>query len=501
MPETSQTTVQPTVATPCTQWEEMAPHWELIHDLLGGTLAMRRAAQKWLPKEEGESSKTYAARLSRSVLYSGFSDSLDKLSAKPFSKPVTIENAPDVLRAFYDNMDGAGTSATQFGRELFTAAATYGLTYVLIDFPVRPEGIVTLADERLLGLRPTASHIKPPDMIGWKSEIVGGHRVLTEIRFREDKIEPDGAYGDKKVCYVRVIRRDSWELWREESNTWVRVDNGAFTLQEIPLRVLYFKKTGYMTGTPPMEDLAWINLLHWQSMSDQRNILRFCRAALLFGHGFSEEDCNKGIPIGGDASMLVQSSDADIKYVEHSGAAITAGQKDIDTLEQRMEILGMQPFLESAKYQTATKAVIDSDSTDTEIQTWVQATADLLFDLGILAAKWLSVDKGLDAPDSDFGVSVYSDFQISVRDPAIMDFIYKMWMSALIEDDTLLSEAKRRGIFSDAFDPKTELERTAQKRKDQEMNNGKDNPNDPSQSVPPGSSNRARDLSGAVQEE
>ena len=44
------------VGVPCTGYERMSPSWRLIHDLLGGTQAMRDASREWLPQEPAESS-------------------------------------------------------------------------------------------------------------------------------------------------------------------------------------------------------------------------------------------------------------------------------------------------------------------------------------------------------------------------------------------------------------------------------------------------------------
>ena len=43
-----------TVATPNAAWHAMAQDRQLIHDLMGGTRAMRRAGERWLPREPGE---------------------------------------------------------------------------------------------------------------------------------------------------------------------------------------------------------------------------------------------------------------------------------------------------------------------------------------------------------------------------------------------------------------------------------------------------------------
>ena len=40
-----------------------------------------------------------------------------------------------------------------------------------------------------------------------------------------------------------------------------------------------------MRARPPLLDLAWLNLAHWQSSSDQRHILHIARVPILFARG------------------------------------------------------------------------------------------------------------------------------------------------------------------------------------------------------------------------
>jgi hypothetical protein len=43
--------------------------------------------------------------------------------------------------------------------------------------------------------------------------------------------------------------------------------------QDITLVTLYTKRTGFMCGSPPLLNMALLNIKHWQSQSEQDNIL------------------------------------------------------------------------------------------------------------------------------------------------------------------------------------------------------------------------------------
>ena len=124
------------VGEPIPAYEAMAEHWELIDDLIGGTLAMQMAGEKWLPKEPAEELARYTVRLNRSVLFGAYRDTVKDLASKPFAKPVTLQgNMPEKLADIAANVDGEGANITQFARQLLTTAINRGLTHVLVDYP------------------------------------------------------------------------------------------------------------------------------------------------------------------------------------------------------------------------------------------------------------------------------------------------------------------------------------------------------------------------------
>ena len=121
-------------------------------------------------------------------------------------------------------------------------------------------------------------------ILGWRSEVVGGRVRLTQLRIMESAEEADGPYGTKTVPQVRVLYPGGWELWREpakdsKSREWVKFAEGRTTLTEIPFVPFYGVRDGFMCGKPALGDLAYLNVKHWQSQSDQDTILHVCAGA------------------------------------------------------------------------------------------------------------------------------------------------------------------------------------------------------------------------------
>lgn len=428
----------------CLKYKEMSCLWDLIHDLLGGTIAMRQTGERWLPREPKELHEKYRIRLERSILFNGFKDTIRRLVAKPFSRPVTVNNPPDRLEYFDDNVDRTGTDLTQFSREVFTSGLTYGLSHILVDFPQAAER--TYADEQKL--YPVWIHIKPPQLLSWKTEVVNSIRILTEIKFEEMRTEGE---PEKYVKYIRVFTRGTWELWKEDKDTPIKIEEGLHSFGRIPLVTFYMNKTGYMTGSPPLEDLAWLNLAHWQSNSDQRNILRFARAGILFTTGFSEQETGK-INIGPNAVVSASAPDAKMEFVEHTGRAIKAGAEDVTKLEERMELLGMQPLISRTAKSTATGKIIDEARSHTDVQAWIRSLENSLVETYGLSAEWVKMD----LPE-DFGIDVFSDFSVGMTGDSDVPDLITLRKDGQITQTLLLQEMKRRGVLSESVDVEAEI--------------------------------------------
>lgn len=449
MPDTNK------VDTPSIGYLAMQEKWGMLHDLLGGTDTMRAASTKWLPKEEAEADDTYAVRLARSVLYNALADTVEKLVSKPFANTVTIRGElPENLESLEDNADYAGTDLTQFARDVFEAGVQYGLTHILVDFPKL--GPLTLAQERETGVRPSFIHIKPTQLIGWESVISPtGKRILTQIRIAEERTEPDGKYGQTTRSYIRVYTPDTFELWAEDTDTneWFLEEEGTHTFGEIPLVTFYIQKVSHLVGTPPLEDLAHLNIAHWQSDSDQRNILRFARSGLLLITGVTEGEVPQ-VVIGPNQVLALTATDADMKYVEHTGKAIESGEHDLTKLEERMEVLGLQPLIQRTSMSTATGKVLDEARTQSNIQAWIHSLENALLTAFKFAAKWM--DETL---ADDFSVDIFSDFSLSFKSNDDAKLLLEARLSGEISRELFLTEYKRRGMFSDAVVVEEEIER------------------------------------------
>ena len=441
-----------TVATPSQAYLEMRDNLELVNTLMGGTDAMRAAGQTYLPREPKESPEAYRNRLARSVLYNAFADTVQKLIGKPFSKPVTLaDDTLQPIKDWSDNIDLCGSNITTFCRELFEFGLADGLTHILVDFPRNSPG-QTLADEQKAKARPYVVPIKASNLIGWSSELINGVRTLTQVRIRENAVEPNGKWGEKSMQRIRVLFPDHFELYEKQKKDWVLIDQGDLSLGRVPLITFYTGKTGFMTAKPPLLDLAHLNVQHWQSSSDQEHILHFIRFPLLHGAGFNQDQ--KEIEIGPNRMIISEDAQAKLTYVEHTGKAVDAGRQSLRDLEEKMDAMGAQLLVQRSGSSTATASAIDTAKTNSSLQDMVRRLENAMSQVFGLMAAWAKLDS-----ENAGSVNINEDFGLSLVSGKDEDTLLKSRLAGELSRETYLGELKRRNVLRDDLVVEEEITR------------------------------------------
>lgn len=429
---------------------------ELPRALMGGTRAMRKASERYLPRFASETPANYNARLQRSTLFNAFKKTVSDMTGRVFSKPIILgEDVPAELVAWSENIDLAGRHLNVFARDVFYDCLQPGIGYILTDAPpapVRSDGLTpTVADYQSAGWRPYMVYIPVENVIGWKSASIDGAETLLQVRIKEWVAEPDGDFAEKLVDQIRVIEPTKWQIWRKNvrSGEWEVFQEGINTLGKISLAPVYLNRTGFMTGEPPLQDLADLNVAHWQSQSDQRNILTVARVPVLFGAGIEAEAV---LEIGASSMVRVSNPEAKLTYVEHTGAAIGAGDKDLQNLQFQMQACGLQLLVDNPG-QTATGEMRDDVKENSSLAHMVAALQDALEQSLGFMAEYAAL--GADAGGS---LAVNTDFGITGR-MGDVQYLTQAVIAGKIDDRTYIDELKRRGALSDAVDTEAVLHR------------------------------------------
>lgn len=475
----------------CADYREMACDWEIVDDLSKGARHLRSMGAKYLPIEPAEDrGKDYPIRLSRALLFNAFERTLNGLVGMVFRKePKLGTDVPEAIRGreaaegrsklegWAENIDLQGAAWTVFAKEVFTDAMRLGHAFIYVDMPPKLPPGATLADERAAGRRPYWVSYQASQALNWRSrpetrvialsngetiQVPTGRRVLDQITFEECGYESDGEYGEKEVKRYRALRPGRWELYRE-IKTDTRTDYileaaGESSLSEIPVAVIYGRKTGYLTSKPPLLDLALINIGHYQKYSDYSEGLRMCIPQLCF----KGIDPNQSIQVIGHHTFHVVRPEGDVWFAEPTGAGLEPQRQDLQDLEGQMARLGLAIIAPNAPRpeKTATEVFANHVETDSDLATAARSLKDGLE----LALKFTSQygDPKATSGGSVEGLEI-DQLTLSAQE---MQSYSGMQAAGQLSLQTFWEILGRAGRLPENFDPKAEQGRVEKEAKD-----------------------------------
>jgi hypothetical protein len=430
-----------TVDAPNNSWVRMEPGWLLIEQLLKGTRGIRQGHRKFLPQFPREADESYDVRLSKAVL-SPFYKRLELLLAGMLTrKPVRLTDVSDQVTEQLFDVDLQGNDLQTWLFNTARIALRYGHVGVLVDAPRAGENG-----------RPYWITISPRELLGWRTEIADGKQRLTMLRIAETVTVPDGKYGEKDVERVRVLTPGAYEIHeKDEKGDYKIVDEGRTSLSEIPFAVAYANRTGVMESIPPLDDIAELNLQHYQVSSDLSNILSVSAIPLLAIYGFpqSAEEISAGA-----SEALALPETARSEYIEPSGNSFDAQFKQLEQIENKINGLGLAAVL-GAKLvgESAEAKRIDRSQGDSTMMVIAQQMQDLIDNCLRFHAQYLQ--------EPVAGSSqVNRDFMGQRLEPQEIQALLQLYTAGTITQDTLLNELANGDVLSEDFDIEEEVEAT-----------------------------------------
>lgn len=446
---------------------DMQEDWNLVSALMGGTKAMRKAGQEYLPQWPKEDKDSYDERLKRSTLLPAFSETVENMTGRVFARAVTLgDEVPANIRKWVtDDIDNQGNNLDVFAVAWFREALVYGLCHCLVEYPAA-EGIRSIADEKAAGLRPYAVLIKPQQVLGWRHKVVNGRPVLTQFRYKETVTEESGAFGVASIEQIRVLEIGKWTTYRkpEGSKGWEIHEEGVSTLSHIPLATFYTGRTGFMTAKPPLLELAYLNIAHWQSQSDQRNLNHVARVPILVALNAGDAVGPDGQPVpwemtvGTSSATRLNGEGADLKYVEHTGRAMESGRQELLDLVEEMRMAGAWLLRQDVQaVKTAAQANEEAAEKISPLEAMGNAFEDAVDLMLQFFADWTR------QPSGGF-VTVEGNYDADYAPEVSLPVLKQMADSGFLSQETLFNEVKRRGIISDSLDWESERKRIEAQR-------------------------------------
>jgi len=423
-------------------------YWKAISDLpitlLGGTRAMKAAGKKYLPKDSLEKEANYKNRVSRSTLVNFFKKTISFLGGQVFSKDIVIsDDAPGVINMIRNDVDLNGNTIDTFCKRHFEKGLGEGVCSIYVDTNNKDKSYTSKAEETEDGIRPYLRMISGNDIFAFVDE----NGILLQVRIKETVQEKVGKFGVEVIEQIRVIEPGLWEIYRQDSKkkTWSIYEAGTTNLSYIPIvAFIPGEQLSILTGETPLIDLAELNLDHWQSKSDQTNILHVARVPMLFCKQVDLSTVESSV----HSAICSDGPQAEIKWVEINGKSIEVGQKDLTEIEAKAALYGLQQLIPRSGNQTATEKAITSAESNSSLGCWVG-----IEEMCIRRAMEMVCDYEGVKEQFDYSmISLNKDFTAGIIDAETITLYIGMVEKGILSAQSAFNEIKKKGLLSEELD-------------------------------------------------
>jgi hypothetical protein len=432
----------------------MMPYWGRMQAVTNGTDFIRYHAPTYLPKEPREPEDAYETRVQRSVLSPYTVRLIDNAVGLILRRPIEL-SGDEYWQDWAKNVDGLGSNLNEYARRCLVASMTYGHSGILVDFPPDP-GVTTLLEERELGRRPYFNHIDPYDIWGWRQESPIPNSPLSQIRLHEYTTLPEGKFGQTKVERMRVIYPGSYEVYQryalepETPGSQVEiglVESGELPFDQIPFVPIYTNRTGMLTSSPPMIDVANLNITHYQRQADLIHALHIAAMPILILEGWDdpEEATNVGVNYG-----MITTPGNKVYYVNADAGSFNAQMEEIAALQQQMSTLGISKLLgQKFVAESADAKRLDQAQANSVLATISQELEMALNQAFAFAGRYIGKEPPTVALDRDFDLH-----RLIGQDIAVLG---DLRAEGAITDETFLRILKTGEVLPDAIDMEQEI--------------------------------------------
>lgn len=451
-------------------YTELATRWAFVRAMRTINESLPVMREQLLPRFDAEELSDYNARLAMTFGFEALDETiLAMVGLATRNDPALEDDVPRALVEDWENIDGQRTHGAVFLQHVLEAALQDGHAAILVDYPPS-DPTLDLVLQQAAGLRPYALLITIDQITAWRPAVVMGKLCIGMVKLLECSEEPDGAFGAKHVNRYRTYRQ--WadaegvpyvtlEVQEEvkaggksEFVTIMARHRLPGLLQWIPLFPVYGgKKTGVLMSKPPLLGLAYSNLDHTQIKSDRRYSMHKCAIPIPVFIGRTKNQGEAGktavspswgvdIGLGGDA-----------KYMESTGAALSALREELQDIERRMGSQGFDMLRrEPGTYQTATGERVQNTKSESKLARAVRSLEDAAEGMLQAMADFRGIKEG------GGSVTLQQEFADTILTPDEVRLLMELEQRGELTLETLLTEIQKGGRMLQGVDVQQEVQ-------------------------------------------
>ena len=411
-------------------------------------------------EHDEEGNAEYKEYIERAEFFNAVCRTRDGLHGLVMRKPPLIDNVPENLLQYLNDVDGKGNSFDHFISEIMGDYIAKNWGGILCDAPEGGDGasVRQVEDEQI---SPFMTYYKAEDIINWHYDIRGRKNVLEYVVLLERYEEQSDA--DKFTRTQKVRYR---ALYLDENGDYTQA---VYTeMNEVPDFTVIPKKHGaprkeipfYFFGTEPkksiLEDLIDVNKSWYQINADYKSGLHYVSVPVPYTRGFTPEGeikyDEKGnqyqedvepIKIRSSSFIHFPESCTGVGMLEFNGAGMGELRTAMTDCEERMAILGARIISQEKNgVEAAETAKIHRAGENSVLARMANEASDVLSLVLDDYLEWCGNVEGMDCE-----VQLNTDYDVVNMSTAELTALVAAWQSGAISKSTMFNNLKEGEII------------------------------------------------------
>lgn len=368
-----------------------------------------------------------------------------------FRKEPEIE-IPSQLEYVKESVDGSGKTITDLAKQACSELLQAGLFGILIDYPQAPTGI-TVAQRQSLNLRPRMLAYPLESIINWQTTGFGGSEKTTIVVLKE--VTTQAVLGDEfaheaKTQY-RVLRlRETGytqQLYSDENQAVteeIQVLANGQPMPAIPFVFVGSERNEPTHQTPPLSDIATLNIAHFRNSADHEESLRVQgNPTLVLTSDLSVEQWKmanpEGVSMGSRRGhFLGANGSAQLLQMTEVSALERAMQNKIEAMQQ----LGARLTTQAGGTETAEAARIRA-SAETAVLDTIAGNVSAAITMGLI---YMAAFEGIQDVDN-IEFSINREFFPVSPSPQEITVLKDLAAEGLIPPSVVYNRLRQTGII------------------------------------------------------
>jgi len=440
------------------EYQLYAPVWAKTRDAVKGAVCVKEKRHDYLPVPDAEThddamgaeTLRYKQYLKRAVFTNFTGRTKNALVGAAFRKEMVYE-LPTSLEYLIEDATGDGLGIEQLAKDELSNILETGRGFLLVDYP-QVDDELSLEDVTNLQLRPSIIPYNAEQVTNWKTDVVGGRKLLSMVTLAEQFNTDEDEFGHDSDTQYRVLRLSaagySQQIYRDNKpfteEIFPKKSDGT-TWNTIPAIFVGSKNNDSTVDDAPLADIADVNIAHYRNSADyEESCFITGQPTLFITHSLNQDQWQeynpKGIKLGSRAGHILGETGSATLLQPNANQLVMEAMK---AKESQMVAIGARIVTDRGGNETAEGARIRFASENSVLGDIVGNLTSALGQCILWAMEFIGESQ-------DFIIEINREFYDKAVDPQLIMSMVQLMDRQIISDQDIFNRLKAGGIIEGA---------------------------------------------------